>query len=548
MALDLVANSENVLTGMFLARAIYGAEYIDSAFWAGGDNDAEKADDYRGYVESQGNWKVLDESDFASFNDRGGEAGFTRNGLYDAKVYGPGSSSYDAQGLLSVKDGGTLVLTFRGTDGKDPAVENGQAFTGAGLSSHYKAFRPLINAAYQYLQDHPGITDVVVSGHSLGGALADVFALTDAARFRELRPDGLSIVSVASSGIPKDLPFYLGGIDQDAATLVDKVIVDVFGVEFVTQEIRKLHLPDDYISISNTEDRAHFADDFPDIPEDFGLVPIITLKDNLQFGGETLFRVPNIDNSDVQYYPVFSHPIDFRGMGAQHNSSLLWANLQGLLSDGLIEFYDGQDLTAGITDYNRVPDYNGKPVALFFGYLQLNNPNIINDRGTRALTGRDGGDYILGLDGSDTMDGGGGADLLSGGKGNDRIQGGNGVDVLSGGLGGDVLKGGGASDTFHYGAVRESLAGGDADEVHGFETASDLIDVSNIDAEAGRAKNQSFDIIGSGGFNDEGQVRVIQIGDDTLLLFNTKGSGGAEMEILLRNVNAASIDAGNFIL
>ena len=208
MALDLVANSENVLTGMFVARAIYGAEYIDSAFWAGGDNDAEKADDYRGYVESQGNWKVLDESDFASFNDRGGEAGFTRNGLYDAKVYGPGSSSYDAQGLLSVKDGDTLVLTFRGTDGKDPAVENGQAFTGAGLSSHYKAFRPLINAAYQYLQDHPGITDVVVSGHSLGGALADVFALVDAERFRDLRPGGLTIVSVASSGVPKDLPFY----------------------------------------------------------------------------------------------------------------------------------------------------------------------------------------------------------------------------------------------------------------------------------------------------------------------------------------------------
>lgn len=548
MALDLVANSENVLTGMFLARAIYGAEYIDSAFWAGGDNDAEKADDYRGYVESQGNWKVLDESDFASFNDRGGEAGFTRNGLYDAKVYGPGSSSYDAQGLLAVKDGDTLVLTFRGTDGKDPAVENGQAFTGDGLSSHYKAFRPLINAAYQYLQDHPGITDVVVSGHSLGGALADVFALTDAARFRELRPDGLSIVSVASSGIPKDLPFYLRGIDQDTATLVDKVIVDIFGVEFVTQEIRKLHLPDDYISISNTEDRAHFADDFPDIPEDFGLIPIIALKDNLQFGGDTLFRVPNIGNSDVQYYPILDHPFDFRGMGGQHNSSLLWANLQGLLTDGLIEFYDGQNLTAGITDYNRVPDYNGKPVALFFGYLQLNNANIINDRGARALTGRDGDDYILGLDGSDTMDGGGGADLLSGGKGNDRIQGGNGVDVLSGGLGGDVLKGGGASDTFHYGAVRESMAGGDADEVHGFDAASDLIDVSNIDAEVGRAKNQSFDIIGSGGFNDEGQVRVIQIGDDTLLLFNTKGSGGAEMEILLRNVNAASIDAGNFIL
>lgn len=548
MALDLAANSGNVLTGMFMARAIYGAEYIDSKFWVGGDNDAEKNDDYRGYIQSQGDWKVLDESDLASFNHRGGDAGFTKNGLYDARVYGPNSSTFDAQGMLSVKDGDTLVLTFRGTDGKDPAVENGQAFTGAGLSSHYKAFKPLINAAWQYLRDHPEITNMVVSGHSLGGALTDVFTLVDADRFRDLRPDGLTIVSVASSGIPIDLPLYMGGIDLHVAKLVDKVIVDVFGVEFITQEIRKLELPDDYISIANTMDRAHFPNDFPDIPEDFGLVPIITLKTNLQFGGDTLFRVPNIGNSDVQYYPVLSHPFDFRGMGAEHNSSLLWANLQGLVTDGLFEFYDGQSLTSGITNYNRVPDFNGKPVALFRGYLELDNPAIVNDQGARALSGNSGSDYILGLDGSDTIAGSGGSDLLSGGRGNDRVDGGTGKDVVSGGLGGDVLKGGGAGDTFHYGSVRESIARGDSDEVHGFEEDVDLIDVSNIDASAGLISNQKFDFIGSAGFSGEGQIRAVQIGADTLLLFNTKGEGGAEMEILLRNVDAAAIDADTFIL
>ena len=261
MSVDLSTKSGQVLTGMFMARAIYGAEYVDQAFWVGGDNDAEKADDYRGYIESQGNFKLLDTSDLPTFDTLGGKAYFTKNGLYDAKVHGPLVSSFYSQGLLAVKDGDTLVLTFRGTDGKDPAVENGQAWTGAGLSTHYKGFKSLIDAAYDYVRDHSEIENIVVSGHSLGGALVDVFTLIDAARFRNLRPDGLTLVSVASSGVPEDLSVYMGGIHRNAVKLVNKVIVDIFGVEIVIKVIDELIVPDDYISIANTRDRAHFPND-----------------------------------------------------------------------------------------------------------------------------------------------------------------------------------------------------------------------------------------------------------------------------------------------
>jgi hypothetical protein len=41
--------------------------------------------------------------------------------------------------------------------------------------------------------------------------MADIFALTDAAEFRALRPDGLTIVA-CSSGVAPDLPQYLGGM------------------------------------------------------------------------------------------------------------------------------------------------------------------------------------------------------------------------------------------------------------------------------------------------------------------------------------------------
>ncbi len=263
MPTAFATQAENLLAGTFLARAVYGAEYIASEFWVGGDDDAEKADDYRGYVESQGDWQVLDASDLSTFNDRGGDAGFTANGLYDARVLTDSTSSFDAQGLLAVKDGNTLVITFRGTDGKDPAVETGQAFTGYGLAQHYKGFKPLINAALDYLKAHPEITDVVVSGHSLGGAVADVFTLVDADRFEAVRPGHVTIVSLASSGVPPDLANYITGIDPSAATIVDKVVLDAFGVEVTTKEITDIHRPAGYFSITNSEDRPHFASYFP---------------------------------------------------------------------------------------------------------------------------------------------------------------------------------------------------------------------------------------------------------------------------------------------
>jgi hypothetical protein len=535
MAIDFAASAEKILAGTFLARSTYGAEYIDSAFWVGGDNDAEKADDYRGFVNSKSGWHLLDQSDLPTFNDRGGDSRFTAGGLFDSRAFTATTNSYDAQGLLAVKDGDTLVLAFRGTDGEDPAVLSGQAFTGQGLAANYKAFKLLINAAYDYLKAHPEITDVVVSGHSLGGALADVFALVDAARFRELRPDGLTIVSLGSSGVPKDLPEFLGGFDKGVADIVNDKLVS-------------LNLPGDYISISNTLDRAHFADKFPDIPEAAGLVPILTLKANLQFGGDLLFRTPNIKNTDVQYYDIIDHPFDFRGMGAQHNSALLWTNLESLVNDDLFFAYGGQRLTAGVTDYEHASDIDGSSISLFQGYDFLGDRERMSDRGERTLTGNGKNDYILGLDGSDRLEGAGGRDLLSGGDGRDQICGGNGADTLSGGKGQDKLRGGGGDDTLYFGSSGQSRPGSEADVVVGFQQGRDVLDVADVDARAGKAGDQAFAFIASDDFTSTGQVRAVQHGDDVLLQFNIRQADGAEMVIVLSNYTAGDVTGADFIL
>ncbi|WP_373504529.1 M10 family metallopeptidase C-terminal domain-containing protein [Aestuariivirga sp.] len=546
MTVDIISNSMQVLSGAFLARAVYGGEYISPAFDIDGDDDAEKADDYRGYLASQG-FELLDNTDLPTFNGQNGDAKFTTGGLYNAKVTTLTTNSFDAQGLLAISGGDTLVLSFRGTDAKDPAFGSGQAYTGQGLAANYKAFKPLINAAHDYLADHPEITDVVVSGHSLGGALADVFTLVDADRFRELRPDHLTIVSLGSSGIPPDLPEYLSGIDAGTATIVKNTIEILPGIEFTTKEIKAIFRPDDYISISNAEDRVHFPKRFPDVPEDPGLLPIQALRDNLQFGGNLLFDMPNIDNVDVEYGATVAFPFEYRGFGAEHNVALLWANLQGLVNDDLFSFYKGQKLTAGITDYNAVPDFNGTPIALFEGYIELANPTIMNDSGSRALTGSSVNDYILGLDGNDRIEGRAGTDLLSGGKGNDTLLGGAGVDLVSGGEGQDTLSGGGGRDRFYYSDIAHSAAGS-GDVIRDFSLADDRIGLKEIDADPVAAGDQAFIFIGTSGFTDIGQIRAIQSGTDTLLRINVTSDPGVEMEILLKNVSASALTELNFIL
>jgi Ca2+-binding RTX toxin-like protein len=375
-----------------------------------------------------------------------------------------------------------------------------------------------------------------VSGHSLGGALADVFTLKDAARFRALRPEGLTIVSMASSGIPEDLPQHLNGIDADAATIADGVITS-------------LQRPADYAAIVNGEDRVHFPNDFDGVPEADGLAPIFPLTGNLQFGGDIVFDVPNIENGDVLYYDPLDHPFDYRGMGAEHNSALLWTNLQGLMSDGLFSNYAGQHLIAGITDYNAVADVDGTAIALFEGYLELNNPNFINDRGYRSLIGTAGADYILGLAGADRLDGRTGFDLLSGGLGDDVILGGKGGDKILGGLGRDDLSGGEGRDRFVFREILESAVGNARDFIRDFNTQEgDRINLTGIDAKASTTGDDAFTFIGEAAFTGEGQIRTIQSGSDTIIRLNMSSVGGADMDILVRNFTAATFGAEDFIL
>ncbi len=538
MAVDIAADAEYILDGVFLARAVYGGTSIASAFNVTTDNDRQLADDYRGYVASQGSavWKLLAAADLPAFDGKG-FATFTAGGLYTAFVDTVVTNSNDAQGLLAVQ-GDTLVLSFRGTDGEDPAVETGQAFVGASLAEHYKAFRPLINGALSYLAAYPEVQHVVVSGHSLGGALVDVFALVDAGKFRTLRPGGLTMVSTGSSGVPPDLPEFIKNIDETAATIEDKTIT-VGGVTIHIRKIVDLFLPPDYVAIANADDRVRFSEDHPDIPEALGLIPITTLKDNLHFGGDLVFNNPNIKNTEVEYRSPLSHPLDFRGFGAEHNGNLYWANAQALLSDPLLQRLDAQNLIAGLPDFTAVPDWDGQPLRLFNGYIHRDEPRNDWDRADRSLLGSTAAEFAIAMSGNDRIVAGSGDDLLSGDTGNDVLIGGAGADVLNGGNGNDKLSGSAGKDTliggiggdlFIFAETAHSRPGARRDVVEDFNhLQDDAIDLTAIDAVAG-GSDDSFTLV-TGPFTAHGQLRFVEIDGKTVVQGNTEGDASADFEV-----------------
>ena len=109
-------------------------------------------------------------------------------------------------------------------------------------------------------------------------------------------------------------------------------------------------------------------------------------------------------------------------------------------------------------------------------------------------------------------------------------------------------------DIFDFNAVTDSgNAVGTRDFITDFQVDPDFstafvdrFDLSTIDAKASTALNDMFTFIGSADFNAEGQVRAVQNGANTLLLFNTSGSGGAEMTVVIGNFIAASLTSDDF--
>jgi hypothetical protein len=173
--------------------------------------------------------------------------------------------------------------------------------------------------------------------------------------------------------------------------------------------------------------------------------------------------------------------------------------------------------------------------------------------GNDRLYGGSGADIVWGHDDSDKLFGEAGNDVLRGGQGADALFGGEGRDTLVGGSGTDRLYGGAdaVADVFDFNHRSDSpsRAAASVDQVFGFKSGVDRIDLRDIDARAGTAeRNEEFRYTGdeAGSHSVWWNFGHTATGTGVLVRADVTGDGSADFEVWLSGTR--SLIADDFML
>ena len=213
----------------------------------------------------------------------------------------------------------------------------------------------------------------------------------------------------------------------------------------------------------------------------------------------------------------------------------------------------GGDVLDGGVGGNDTAKYTNSPagvsVNLASGAASGGHAQGDTFTGIESLFGSSLDDTLTGNGNANTLNGAAGSDTLNGGGGDDILLGGTGIDAMNGGPGRDRYTGGSEADRFIVSQLAHSPVGSQRDVVNDFlQVELDKIDVSLIDGMAGTGGVNGFtSFIGNAAFTAEGQIRAFQSGANTVVEFNTSGTTGAEMQILLLNVTAGTLTLSDFI-
>jgi hypothetical protein len=338
--------------------------------------------------------------------------GTDANGFYE---------NNSATAIAAVKDG-VLVVSFRG--GGDSPTDREEAFTDP--LAYYDRLRPFIDDVLQLVQDpRNAITEVIITGHSLGGEMAQLFASSYTAGGMPhaadvsalgLPPSNVSIITFGSPGLP-----------------------NIPGTNFAVSEVWQPRI----VNFLNTEDNA--VDAFPRAGQDY-LIDLNTVP------ATAVTPLP-----DVRPFSATPLPLD----PADHQPVNYEAAIDAIASSPGFFWVDANDITLfGIGD-----DHDNGSVSA---------PGGSPDQ-ARFVLGLAGNDVLSGASGNDVLDGGAGADTLNGLEGDDRLYGGGGGDSIAGGAGIDTAYFDGAFSSYVVswstvdGITTATVRGNETDTLAGVE-------------------------------------------------------------------------------
>ena len=222
--------------------------------------------------------------------------------------------------------------------------------------------------------------------------------------------------------------------------------------------------------------------------------------------------------------------------------------LDGNAGNDTLSGRGGNDLLAGGTGSNTMDGGTGTDRVTYSG----GSTGIVLDMGTGLVTRGTDTDRIVNIENAtgsasaDTMRGNAGTNLLQGLAGNDALFGQDGNDTLVGGAGKDSMTGGAGRDVFDF-AAGESGTGTNADIISGFDgpgaTAGDTIDLRDV-------FSGTLVFRGVSTFSGLNQVRLVNVGTDTVVQINLSGNTTAEMEVHIVDVTTqpSAYTAADFLL
>jgi Ca2+-binding RTX toxin-like protein len=326
----------------------------------------------------------------------------------------------------------TLSVIFKGTDTFD--IDDWQIDLFDGRHDYYEEFRPLVDGLIGYINDAAnGIEKVLVTGHSLGGATAQIFTAELLANVSQ----PVQTITFGSIG-GTDASLDAGGVITNFVHVGD--IVRPFFSSRVAGNIVLIHTPgdtgpaDEHFMAGYEADLLllqHYADTpgnaFYD--SDLGLA----MRDDKPWVGHGLVQVaPGTHFEET----IDVDPMDDTVVAGGGNDTIVLpveltpfngrTVIDGGSDEDIIvfsEWSEGITIDLSLDGIRQDPD---------LGQIYLSNvEGVVGTDEKDHLYGNDGRNNLIGGAGGDILDGRAGGDYLSGGQGNDTYYVDDAADIVA---------------------------------------------------------------------------------------------------------------------